>query len=77
MNADQFPESHKQLARLKKRADKYLRFAERVDIKRQTKVLSLAIMISIERVGAVKAWRESHSAHHMSRWTHFKKAIWK
>lgn len=80
MNADHFPESQEELVRLKGRAKKYLEFA--IDNKkpnRKSKILSLAIMISIERVKAVEEWKRHHRTYPqpLTRWMHFKKAVWK
>ena len=78
MNADQFPESKEELKRLKERSRKYLEYA--IDKKgagsRKSKILSLAIMISIERVkaaeDAVDAFQRKHKYRSMSRWDHLK-----
>lgn len=80
MNADQFPESKEELVRLKARAQRYLDYA--IDNKkgnRKAKILSLAIMISIERVRAVDEWKKHHRTYPqpLTRWMHFKKAVWK
>ena len=73
MNADQFPESKEELVRLKERARKYLEYA--IDKKgagnRKSKILSLAIMISLERVRAVNEFQRQHKYRTMSRWDHF------
>ena len=70
MNADQFPESKAELKRLKTRAGKYLDYALGKKGKRRSKILSLAIMISLERVKAVDEYKRTHI--HMSRWDHLK-----
>jgi hypothetical protein len=73
MNADQFPESNDELVRLKGRAKKYLEYAiDKKKIKRKSKILSLAIMISLERVRAVNEYKKSHRYREMSRWDHLK-----
>ena len=80
MNADQFPESKEELKRLKVRAQKYLEYAlDKNKGKRSSKILSLAIMISIERVKAVEEWKRHHRTYPqpLTRWMHFKKAVWK
>jgi hypothetical protein len=80
MNADQFPESPEELKRLKGRAKKYLEYAlDKEKGKRSSKILSLAIMISIERVKAVDEWKKHHRTYPqpMTRWMHFKKAVWR
>lgn len=80
MNADQFPESQEELVRLKGRAKKYLEYAlDKEKGKRSSKILSLAIMISIERVKAVEEWKRHHRTYPqpLTRWMHFKKAVWK
>jgi len=80
MNADQFPESMEELKRLKGRAKKYLEYAiDKEKGKRSSKILSLAIMISIERVKAVDEWKKHHRTYPqpMTRWMHFKKAVWR
>jgi hypothetical protein len=80
MNADQFPESPAELKRLKGRAKKYLEYAlDKEKGKRSSKILSLAIMISIERVRAVDEWKKHHRTYPqpLTRWMHFKKAVWK
>jgi len=72
MNADQFPESQEELVRLTERAKKYLDYArdpQKGNMK--SKALSLAIMISIERVKAVEAFQRKHKYRTMSRWDHF------
>lgn len=72
MNADQFPESPAELKRLKERAKRYLDYAiDKEKGKRSSKILSLAIMISIERVRAVDEFKRSHKYRTMSRWDHF------
>lgn len=76
MNADQFPESKEELVRLKERARKYLEFAiDKKQVNRKSKILSLAIMISIERVkasnAAVDEFKRQHRYRTMSRWDHF------
>ncbi|MFA5999239.1 MAG: hypothetical protein WC747_04440 [Candidatus Babeliales bacterium] len=72
MNADQFPESKEELKRLKGRARKYLDYAlDKNKGKRSSKVLSLAIMISIERCKAVDEFQRRHKYRTMSRWDHF------
>lgn len=80
MNADQFPESKEELVRLKERARKYLEYAiDKNKGKRSSKILSLAIMISIERCKAVEEWKKHHRTYPqpLTRWMHFKKAVWK
>ena len=80
MNADQFPEAPEELKRLKGRAKKYLEYAlDKEKGKRSSKILSLAIMISIERVKAVDEWKKHHRTYPqpMTRWMHFKKAVWR
>ena len=80
MNADQFPESPEELKRLKGRAKKYLEYAlDKEKGKRSSKILSLAIMISIERVKAVDEWKKNHRTfpQPLTRWMHFKKAVFK
>lgn len=80
MNADQFPESPAELKRLKGRAKKYLEYAiDKEKGKRSSKILSLAIMISIERCKAVDEWKKHHRTYPqpLTRWMHFKKAVWK
>ena len=76
MNADQFPESQEELKRLKERAKRYLEYAiDKEKGKRSSKILSLAIMISLERVraaeDAVDAFQRKHKYRTMSRWDHF------
>lgn len=72
MNADHFPESQEELVRLKERAKKYLEFAiDKKGVKRKSKILSLAIMISIERVKAVEQFQKQYKYRTMSRWDHF------
>lgn len=80
MDADQFPESQEELARLKERAKRYLEYAiDKNKGKRSSKILSLAIMISIERCKAVEEWKKHHRTYPqpLTRWMHFKKAVWK
>ncbi len=80
MNADQFPETPEELKRLKERAKRYLEYAlDKEKGKRSSKILSLAIMISIERVKAVNEWKKYHRTYPqpLTRWQHFKKAVWK
>ena len=80
MNADQFPESQEELVRLKERAKRYLEYAiDKKKGKRSSKILSLAIMISIERVKAVDEWKRLHRTYPqpLTRWQHFKKAVFK
>ncbi len=80
MNADQFPESPAELKRLKERAKRYLEYAlDKEKGKRSSKILSLAIMISIERVKAVEEWKRHHRTYPqpLTRWQHFKKAVFK
>ncbi len=80
MNADQFPESPEELKRLKERAKRYLEYAlDKEKGKRSSKILSLAIMISIERVKAVDEYKRHHRTYPqpLTRWMHFKKAVWK
>lgn len=72
MNADHFPESQEELARLMARAEKFLTYA--FDGKKgllKYKILSLAIMISRERVRAVEEFQRKHKYRTMSRWDHF------
>lgn len=72
MNADQFPESPAELKRLKERAKRYLDYAiDKEKGKRSSKILSLAIMISLERVKAVDEFQRQHKYRTMSRWDHF------
>jgi len=72
MNADQFPESPEELKRLKERAKRYLEYAiDKEKGKRSSKILSLAIMISLERVKAVEQFQRKHRYRTMSRWDHF------
>ena len=52
MNADQFPESQEEPKRLMERGLKYVNYCIDHKGKRKTKALSLAIMISLERVKA-------------------------
>jgi len=79
MNADQFPESQEELKRLLERGIKYVNYCIDHKGKRKTKALSLAIMISIERVRAVDEWKKHHRTYPqpLTRWMHFKKAVWK
>ena len=80
MNEDQFPESQEELVRLKGRAQKYLEYAiDKKKGKREAKITSLAIMISLERVKAVDEWKKHHRTYPqpLTRWMHFKKAVWK
>ena len=79
MNADQFPESQEELKRLLERGLKYVNYCIDHKGKRKTKALSLAIMISIERVKAVDEWKKHHRTYPqpLTRWMHFKKAVWK
>ena len=73
MNADQFPESKEELARLKERSKRYLEYAiDKNKGKRSSKILSLAIMISLERVRAVDEFQRKHKYRSMSRWDHLK-----
>ena len=72
MNADQFPESQEELKRLLERGLKYVNFCIDHKGKRKTKALSLAIMISLERVAAVKQFQREHKYRTMSRWDHLK-----
>lgn len=73
MNADQFPESSEELKRLKERAKRYLEYAiDKQKGKRSSKILSLAIMISLERVKAVEEFQRKHKYRTMSRWDHLK-----
>lgn len=72
MNADQFPESQEELKRLLERGLKYVNFCIDHDGKRKTKALSLAIMISLERVRAVNEFQKKHKYRTMSRWDHLK-----
>jgi hypothetical protein len=73
MNADQFPESPEELKRLKERAKRYLEYAiDKEKGKRSSKILSLAIMISLERVRAVDEFQRKHKYRTMSRWDHLK-----
>jgi hypothetical protein len=80
MNEDQFPESQEELVRLKERAGRYLEYAiDKKKGKREAKITSLAIMISLERVKAVEHWKKHHRTYPqpLTRWMHFKKAVWK
>ncbi len=80
MNADQFPESQEELTRLLERAKKYLDYARDPQKgKLKAKALSLAIMISLERVKAVEEWKKHHRTYPqpLTRWMHFKKAVGK
>ena len=80
MNADQFPESQEELERLLARAKRYLDYARDPGKgKIKAKTLSLAIMISLERVRAVEEWKRHHRTYPqpLTRWMHFKKAVWK
>ena len=80
MNADQFPESQEELKRLMARAKRYLDYARDPNKgKIKAKTLSLAIMISLERVRAVEEWKKHHRTYPqpLTRWMHFKKAVWK
>lgn len=80
MNEDQFPESQEELVRLKGRAEKYLKYAiDEKKGKRAAKITSLAIMISLERVRAVEEWKKHHRTYPqpLTRWMHFKKAVWR
>lgn len=79
MNADQFPESQEELKRLLERGLKYVNYCIDHKGKRKTKALSLAIMISLERVRAVDEWKKHHRTYPqpLTRWMHFKKAVWK
>lgn len=80
INADQFPESQEELERLLARAKRYLDYARDPQKgKLGAKALSLAIMISIERVKAVDEWKRHHRTYPqpLTRWMHFKKAVWK
>jgi len=72
MNADQFPESQEELKRLLERGLKYVNFCIDHKGKRKTKALSLAIMISLERVRAVNEFQKKHKYRTMSRWDHLK-----
>lgn len=73
MNEDQFPESQEQLVRLKGRAKKYLEYAiDKQKGKREAKITSLAIMISLERVRAVDEFQRQHKYRSMSRWDHLR-----
>ncbi len=72
MNADQFPESQEELKRLLERGLKYVNFCIDHKGKRKTKALSLAIMISLERVRAVNEFQKKHKYRAMSRWDHLK-----
>ena len=72
MNADQFPESQEELKRLMERGLKYVNYCIDHKGKRKTKALSLAIMISLERVSAVKQFQREHKYRSMSRWDHLK-----
>lgn len=73
MNADQFPESAEELKRLKERAKKYLEYAiDKKKGKRSSKILSLAIMISLERVRAQQELQRKMKYRTMSRWDHLK-----
>lgn len=73
MNEDQFPESHEELVRLKGRAKKYLEYAiDSKKGKREAKITSLAIMISLERVKAVDEFQRKHKYRSMSRWDHLR-----
>lgn len=71
MNADQFPESQEELKRLMERGLKYVNYCIDHKGKRKTKALSLAIMISLERVRAVNEFQRQHKHRTMSRWDHF------
>lgn len=79
MNEDQFPESQVELVRLKERSTRYLEYAiDKTKGKRQAKITSLAIMISLERVKAVAEYKRTHSRTYpqqLTRWMHFKKAV--
>lgn len=81
MNADQFPESQEELERLLARAKRYLDYARDPNKgNMKAKALSLAIMISIERVKAVQEYRRKHPKLYevrYTRWQYFKKAVWK
>lgn len=80
MNADQFPESQEELERLLARAKRYLDYARDPNKgNMKAKALSLAIMISIERVKAVDEYKRHHRTYPqpLTRWMHFKKAVWK
>lgn len=73
MNEDHFPESQEELVRLKGRAERYLDYAiDKQKGKRQAKITSLAIMISLERVKAVDEFQRKHKYRTMSRWDHLK-----
>ena len=73
MNEDQFPESKAELKRLKLRAGKYLDYAiDKTKGKRDAKITSLAIMISLERVRAVDEFQRQHKYRSMSRWDHLR-----
>lgn len=72
MNADQFPESQEELKRLLERGLKYVNFCIDHKGKRKTKALSLAIMISLERVKAVDEFQRKHKYRSMSRWDHLR-----
>lgn len=72
MNADQFPESQEELKRLLERGLKFVNYCIDHKGKRKTKALSLAIMISLERVRAVDDFKREHKYQTMSRWDHLK-----
>ena len=69
-NIAQYPAD--EVARLKARAIKFLDYAaDKKAGKRESKILSLSLMILIERAKAVEEFKNSHRYRTMSRWDHF------
>lgn len=69
-NIKQYPKT--EVDRLKIRAGKFHDYCvDKSKGKRSSKVLSLSLMILIERAKAVEEFKQSHKYRTMSRWDHF------
>lgn len=69
-NIKHFPKS--EVDRLKIRAGKFHDYCvDKSKGKRSSKVLSLSLMILIERAKAVEEFKQSHKYRTMSKWDHF------
>lgn len=69
-NLAQYPSE--EVERLKARAIKFLDYAaDKKAGKRESKILSLSLMILIERAKAVDEFQRKHKYRTMSRWDHF------
>lgn len=78
-NLKQYPQQ--EVDRIMIRADKYLKYATAKKTgKRQSKLVSLTLMVLIENRKAVEEYKRTHSRTYpqrLTRWMHFKKAVWK